>query len=215
MSAKPLTIALNRGRILDEFLPLLDDLGIRTREPINGSRKLLFDSDDGSVRLVVMRGSDVPTYVEYGAADLGVTGKDTLLEHGGTGFYERLDLGIARCRIMTAAPIDAPPVRGVLRVATSLVNVAKRYFAEQGRQAEIIRLSGAVEIAPLMGLADCIVDIVDSGGTLSANGLRAHDVIAEISARVIVNRATLKTRFDAVETLLRRMAEVVERREDE
>jgi ATP phosphoribosyltransferase len=209
---KPLTIALNRGRILDEFLPLLATLGIRTPESIGGSRKLVFDSTDGSVRLVVMRGSDVPTYVEYGAADLGVTGKDTLLEHGGAGFYERLDLGIARCRIMTAAPIDAPPVAGVLRVATSFVNIAKGYFAEQGRQAEIIRLSGAVEIAPLMGLADCIVDIVDTGSTLDANGLRARDVIAEISARVIVNRAALKTRFDAVETLLERLAQVVGQR---
>ena len=146
MPSKPLTIALNRGRVLDEFLPLLAKLDIRTREPIEGSRKLVFDSEDGSVRLVVMRGSDVPTYVEYGAADLGVTGKDTLLEHGGSGFYERLDLGIARCRIMTAAPADAPPVAGVLRVATKFVNVAKRYFAEQGRQVEIIQLSGAVEI---------------------------------------------------------------------
>jgi ATP phosphoribosyltransferase len=212
MPTKPLTIALNRGRILDEFLPLLAGLGIRSREPIKDSRKLVFDSEDGSVRLVVMRGSDVPTYVEYGAADLGVTGKDTLLEHGGAGFYERLDLGIARCRIMTAAPIDAPEVPGVLRVATKFVNIAKRYFAERGRQAEIIRLSGAVEIAPLMGLADCIVDIVDTGSTLHANGLRARDVVAEISTRVIVNRAALKTRFDAVETLLERLAQAVGQR---
>ena len=209
---KPLTIALNRGRILDDFLPLLATLGIRSREPIKDSRKLVFDSEDGSVRLVVMRGSDVPTYVEYGAADLGVTGKDTLLEHGGAGFYERLDLGIARCRIMTAAPVDARPVPGVLRVATKFVNIAKRHFAEQGRQVEIIRLSGAVEIAPLMGLADCIVDIVDTGSTLHANGLRARDVVAEISARVIVNRAALKTRFDAVESLLERLAEAVRQR---
>ena len=205
MPSKPLTIALNRGRVLDEFLPLLAKLDIRTRDSIEGSRKLVFDSEDGSVRLVVMRGSDVPTYVEYGAADLGVTGKDTLLEHGGSGFYERLDLGIARCRIMTAAPADAPPVAGVLRVATKFVNVAKRYFAEQGRQVEIIQLSGAVEIAPLMGLADCIVDIVDTGSTLEANGLTAGSVIAEISTRVIVNRAALKTRFDEVESLLGRL----------
>lgn len=214
MSAKPLTIALNRGRILDELLPLLAGLGIRTRELIDGSRKLVFDSENGKLRLVVMRGSDVPTYVEYGAADLGVTGKDTLLEHGGAGFYERLDLGIARCRIMTAAPIGAPPVTGVLRVATSFVNIAKGYFAEQGRQAEIIRLSGAVEIAPLMGLADCIVDIVDTGSTLQANGLSARDVIAEISARVIVNRAALKTRFDEVETLLERLGQAAEQRSE-
>jgi ATP phosphoribosyltransferase len=214
MPSKPLTIALNRGRVLDEFLPLLAKLDIRTREPIEGSRKLVFDSEDGSVRLVVMRGSDVPTYVEYGAADLGVTGKDTLLEHGGSGFYERLDLGIARCRIMTAAPANAPPVAGVLRVATKFVNVAKRYFAEQGRQVEIIQLSGAVEIAPLMGLADCIVDIVDTGSTLEANGLTAGSVIAEISTRVIVNRAALKTRFDEVESLLGRLGAVVESRSD-
>jgi ATP phosphoribosyltransferase len=209
---KPLTIALNRGRILDEFLPMLASAGIEPTESINTSRKLVFATRAGNVRLVVMRGSDVPTYVEYGAADIGVTGKDTLLEYGGAGFYERLDLRIARCRIMTAAPIDAPPVTGVLRVATKFSNVAKRYFAEQGRQAEIIKLSGAMEIAPLMGLADCIVDIVDTGNTLRANGLEAREVIAEVSTRVIVNRASLKMRFDEVEVLLKRLADVVEQR---
>jgi ATP phosphoribosyltransferase len=209
---KPLTIALNRGRILDEFLPVLAAAGIEPSESIAGSRKLVFTTRAGNVRLVVMRGGDVPTYVEYGAADIGVTGKDTLLEYGGTGFYERLDLGIARCRIMTAWPIDAPPVAGVLRVATKFGNVAKRYFAEQGRQVEIIQLSGAMEIAPLMGLADCIVDIVDTGNTLVANGLEAREAIAEVSARVIVNRASLKMRFDEIEAFLKRLAEVVERR---
>ena len=199
---EPLTIALNRGRILDEFLPLLVASGIEPHEPMAGSRRLVFDSKCGRARLVVMRGADVPTYVAYGAADIGVTGKDTLLEYGGAGFYERMDLGIARCRIMSAAPVGAVFPAGRLQIATKFVNVAKRYYAEQGRQVEIIRLSGAMEIAPLMGLADLIVDIVDTGNTLRANGLEALDTIAHISTRVIVNRASLKMRFVEVEALL-------------
>jgi len=209
---KPLTIALNRGRILDECLPILARAGVEPVEPINGSRKLVFATRGGE-RLVVVRGDDVPTYVEYGAADIGITGKDTLLEYGGGGFYERLDLKIARCRIMTAAPIGISlDEDGPLRVATKFVNIAKRYFAEAGRQAEIIRLSGAMEIAPLMGLADCIVDIVDTGNTLAANGLEARDVIATVSARVIVNRASLKTNFERIEGLLARLAAAVDAR---
>ncbi len=209
---KPLTIALNRGgRILDECLSMLAQAGIEPAEKIDGSRKLVFATRTGE-RLVVVRGDDVPTYVEYGAADLGITGKDTLLEYGGSGFYERLDLKIAQCRIMTAAPIGASLGDRPLRVATKFVNIAKRYFAEQGRQVEIIGLSGAMEIAPLMGLADCIVDIVETGNTLVANGLEARDVIANVSARVIVNRASLKMRFDEIEALLQRLAQVVEAR---
>ena len=209
--SKPLTIALNRGRILDECLPMLALAGIEPIERIEGSRKLVFDAHTGE-RLVVVRGADVPTYVEYGAADLGITGKDTLLEYGGAGFYERLDLKIASCRIMTAAPKGASLESGSLRVATKFVNIAKRYFAEQGRQVEVIGLSGAMEIAPLMGLADCIVDIVDTGSTLLANGLEARDVIANVSARVIVNRASLKMRFDEIEAVLKRLEGVVESR---
>jgi ATP phosphoribosyltransferase len=208
-SGKPLTIALNRGRILEDCLPLLAAAGVSPNETIKGSRKLIFPCGDGGVRLVVIRGADVPTYVEYGAADLGVTGKDTLLEYGGTGFYERLDLEIARCRIMTAWPVGASRAAGTVKVATKFVNVAKRHFAEAGRQVEIIPLSGAMEIAPAMGLADCIVDIVDTGNTLVANGLEARDLIAESSARVIVNRASLKMRFDEIEALLQRLARVV------
>ena len=188
---------------------MLAKAGIEPVERIEGSRKLVFATRAGQ-RLVVVRGDDVPTYVEYGAADLGITGKDTLLEYGGSGFYERLDLKIARCRIMTAAPVGVSLGAGSLRVATKFVNIAKRYFAEQGRQAQIIPLSGAMEIAPLMGLADCIVDIVDTGNTLVANGLEARDVIAHVSARVIVNRASLKMRFDEIEALLQRLANVVE-----
>ncbi len=209
---EPLTIALNRGRILDEFLPLLAASGIEPDEPMEGSRRLVFDSKCGRARLVIMRGADVPTYVTYGAADIGITGKDTLLEYGGAGFYERMDLGIARCQIMSAAPVGAAFPEGRLRIATKFVNIAKRYYAEQGRQVDIIRLSGAMEIAPLMGLADLIVDIVDTGNTLRANGLEALDTIAQISSRVIVNRASLKMRFAEVETLLDSLRAVVKTR---
>lgn len=209
---KPLTIALNRGdRILSECLSMLAAAGVEPVEPIKGSRKLVFETRTKE-RLVVVRGDDVPTYVEYGAADIGITGKDTLLEYGGSGFYERLDLKIAECRIMTAVPVGTSLGTGPLRVATKFVNIAKQYFAEQGRQVEIIGLSGAMEIAPLMGLADCIVDIVETGNTLVANGLEARDVIANVSARVIVNRASLKMRFDEIESLLERLGAVVETR---
>ena len=211
-----LTIALNRGRILAECLPLLKRAGIEPSEDMSKSRKLLFDSKDGQHRLVVMRGSDVPTYVEYGAADIGITGKDTILEYSGgldpgdgARFYERLDLGIGRCRLMTAAPQGADLERGLLRVATKFVNVARSYFEAQGRQVVIIPLSGAMEIAPLMNLADCIVDIVDTGNTLKANGLVALETIAEISSRVIVNRASMKTRFDETEAFIQQMADAL------
>ena len=203
-----LTIALNRGRILAECLPLLKEAGIEPAEDPEESRKLIFDSASGGHRLVVMRGSDVPTYVERGAADLGVTGKDTIMEHGsGAQFYERLDLGIGRCRLMTAAPADSAlargeGTRGPLRVATKFVNVTRRYYESLGQQVTIIPLSGAMEIAPLMDLADCIVDIVDTGNTLKANGLVALETIADISSRVIVNRASIRTRFNDVQALL-------------
>ncbi|HEY5646339.1 MAG TPA: ATP phosphoribosyltransferase [Pseudomonadales bacterium] len=203
-----LTIALNRGRILKECLPMLARAGIEPVEDPADSRKLIFDSRKGGHRLVVMRGSDVPTYVEYGAADVGITGKDTIMEYGhGTHFYERLDLGIGRCRLMTAAPADGDLARGIderrpLRVATKFVNVARDYFEAKGRQVTIIPLSGAMEIAPLMRLSDCIVDIVDTGNTLKANGLVALETIAEISSRVIVNRAAMKTKFAEVQTLI-------------
>jgi ATP phosphoribosyltransferase len=210
-----LTVALNRGRILKECLPLLEKAGMAPAEDPEGSRKLIFETRSGGHRLVVMRGSDVPTYVEYGAADVGITGKDTIMEYGGgTHFYERLDLGIGRCRLMTAAPADSEltgggALRGPLRVATKFVNVARRYFEAQGRQVTIIPLSGAMEIAPLMDLADCIVDIVDTGNTLKANGLVPLETIAEISSRLIVNRASMKTRFAEVRALTERMGEVI------
>lgn len=210
-SRRPLTIALNRGgRILGDSLALLARAGIEPAESIERSRKLVFDSHCGRARLVIMRGSDVPTFVEYGAADLGIAGKDTLLEHGGTGFYERLDLKIAPCRLMTAVPLGFREPRGrPLRVATKFVRIAREYYANAGRAVEIIPLSGAMEIAPLMGLADCIVDIVETGTTLKANGLEARELITESSARVIVNRASLKVRFAEIESLLADLRDAV------
>jgi ATP phosphoribosyltransferase len=205
-----LTIALNRGRILRECLPLLAAAGIEPEEDPGSSRKLILNSLSGGHRIVVVRGSDVPTYVEYGAADVGVTGKDTLLEYGaGAGFYERLDLGIGRCRLMTAVPEGAALGSGKLRVATKYVRVARQYFESQARQVSIIKLAGAMEIAPLMDLADCIVDIVDTGNTLRANGLVAVDTIADISSRLIVNRASMKTRFNEVQSLVDALREAV------
>ena len=204
-----LTIALNRGRILYECLPLLVAAGIRPAEDLEGSRKLIFNTVEGEHRLVVMRGSDVPTYVEHGGADLGIVGKDTLMEYAGSGFYERLDLGIGRCRLMTAAPVGLGLGSGPLRVATKFVRTSRSYFESRGRQVRIIPLSGAMEIAPLMNLADCIVDIVDSGNTLKANGLEALDTIAHISSRVIVNRAAMKTRFDEVQNFIERLREQI------
>lgn len=204
-----LTIALNRGRILTECLPLLRAAGVEPVEDIEDSRKLVFETASGGHTLVVMRGSDVPTYVEYGAAEVGIVGKDTLLEHDVGGFYEPLDLRIGRCRLMTAAPADADLDVRPLRVATKYVRTARDYFERQGRQVTIIPLSGAMEIAPLMNLADCIVDIVDTGNTLRANGLEAHETIAEISSRVIVNRAAMKTRFDDVQAFVEALREAV------
>jgi ATP phosphoribosyltransferase len=202
-----LTIALNRGRILKECLPLVTAAGYGPVESLEGSRKLVFPTLEGGHQLIVMRGADVPTYVEYGAADVGIVGKDTLLEHDGTGYYERMDLGIGRCRLMTAAPVGVDISRGSLRVATKFVRSARRHFEARGRQVSIIELSGAMEIAPLMDLADCIVDIVDTGNTLRANGLEALETIAEISSRVIVNRAAMKLKFDEVQTFIERLRE--------
>lgn len=205
-----LTIALNRGRILKECLPLLARCGIDVGEDISASRKLVFDSVCGNFQLLIVRGSDVPTYVEHGAADLGVTGKDTLLEHdGGSGYYERLDMGIGRCQLMTAAPVGADLDLPKLRVATKFVRVAQDHYARLRQPVSIIALSGAMEIAPVMGLADCIVDIVDTGNTLRANGLEALDSITEVSTRLIVNKAAMKTKFDAVEALITQLRAVV------
>ena len=205
-----LVIALNKGRILQECLPILAACGVEPVEHPLESRKLIFDSRCGNHKLIVTRSADVLTYVEQGVADVGVTGKDTILEYGaGMSFYERLDLNIGLCRMMTAARIGFVPELGVLRVASKFVNIARSYYHGQNCQVELIKLSGAMEIAPMLGLADCIVDIVDTGNTLRANGLEERDLICEISTRVIVNRASMKTKFTEVQDLIAQLSEVV------
>ncbi len=197
-----LVIALSKGRIYQETLPLLARAGIEPSEDPERSRRLILPTNRDDVKLVVIRAADVPTYVAYGAADLGVAGRDVLLEHGGEGLYEPLDLGIARCRLMVAGTPDAPSRPGRWRVATKFVRITERYFAEQGRQVEIIKLYGSMELAPLVGLADRIVDLVDTGNTLRANGLVPLETIADISSRMVVNRAAMKTKLRAVTSLL-------------
>ena len=207
-----LILALSKGRILDETLPLLADAGIVPAEELGKSRKLLFDTNLDQVKLVVIRATDVPTYVQLGAADLGVAGKDVLLEHGAEGLYEPLDLEIAKCKLMTAGIDGAIAARARRRVATKFVNVARRYYAEQGIQAEVIKLYGAMELAPMMNLADEIVDIVDTGNTLRANGMSPRELIASISTRLVVNKAAMTMKHEQLKPLLARLAQAVERR---
>ena len=202
MNSNQLVIALTKGRILEEVLPLFAQAGIVPAEDIATSRKLVFATNQEGLRLLILRGSDVPTYVQFGAADIGVAGKDGLLEHQGDGYYEPLDLGIARCKLMTAVPVGAQPQTGRLRVATKYVNVARQFYAEQGRQADLIKLYGAMEIAPILGLAHEIVDIVDTGNTLKANGLEAQEEIADISSRLIVNKAAMKTKYNEIQSIV-------------
>jgi len=208
-----ITIALSKGRILTQALPLLGEAGITPCEDPASSRKLVLDTNLGDVKLVVIRAADVPTFVEYGAADFGVAGKDVLLEYGGTNLYEPLDLGIARCRMMVAAPEQSigSESRPRLRVATKYVKTARRYFAAQGVQAEIVKLYGSMELAPLVGLADRIVDLVDTGKTLRANGLVPIEKISDISSRLIVNKAAMKMKHDRIKALIDLLAAAVAR----
>lgn len=210
MSETSVTIALSKGRILDETLPLLKEAGIEFVDDIRKSRKLVFPSTDPNVRLLIIRATDVPTYVQYGGADLGVTGKDVLMEHGGDGLYEPLDLNIARCRLMTAGVKGQASPQGRLRVATKFVDLARRHYAGQGRQADIIKLYGAMELAPILGLADEIVDIVDTGNTLKANGLEPRELIATISTRLVANRASMKMKHELLQPIIDKMARAVE-----
>jgi ATP phosphoribosyltransferase len=197
-----ITIALTKGRILKETLPLLKKIGLEPVDDVFTSRKLLFPTNQENIRILILRGSDVPTYVQFGKADIGIAGKDGLLEHQGDGYYEPLDLGIARCRLMTAAPVGYQPADGKIRVATKYTKVAREYYAQQGRQIDLIKLYGAMELAPIMDLADEIVDIVDTGNTLKANGLESREMITEISSRVIVNKASMKTKFPEIKGIL-------------
>jgi ATP phosphoribosyltransferase len=206
-----LTIALSKGRVFDETLPLLAAAGIAPAEDPETSRKLIIDSNRPDVRFIIVRASDVPTYVQRGAADLGVSGKDVLLEHGGEGLYQPVDLGIGRCRMVVAAKTSFD-YEGALRrgarlsVATKYVMTAREHFAAKGMHVELIKLYGSMELAPLVGLADAIVDLVSSGKTLKANGLVAVEEIMAISARLIVNPAALKLKRDSVQPVLDALA---------
>lgn len=199
-----LTLALSKGRILEDTLPMLARAGIQPEEDPLDSRKLVFATNDPELRLLVIRAADVPTFVAYGAADLGVAGKDVLDEHGGQDLYEPLDLGIARCRLMTAGVPGAMDSAGSrpLRVATKYVELTRAHFARMGRQVEIVKLYGSMELAPLVGLADVIVDLVDTGNTLRANGLEPFDEIATISSRLVVNKASMKMKHAAIKSML-------------
>jgi ATP phosphoribosyltransferase len=209
-----LTLALSKGRILEDSLPLLAQLGAA---PAGDTDRLLrVPTQDPDLSLLVIRPTDVPTYVEYGAADLGITGKDVLLEHGGEALYEPLDLNLARCRLSVATRRDSPLAhdfeqaidggRRRLRVATKYPEITRRYFAVRGRQVEIIKLYGSMELAPLVGLSDLIVDLVATGNTLRANGLVEVQTIVESSARLVVNKAALKMKHAAIRALIERFA---------
>jgi ATP phosphoribosyltransferase len=200
-------IALSKGRIFEETSPLLQAMGIRAAEDPETSRKLIIPTNRGDVSVIVVRASDVPTYVQYGAADLGIAGKDVLLEHGGTGLYQPLDLGIAKCRMMVAVPegfdYEAAVRRGArLRVATKYLKTAREHFATKGVHVDLIKLYGSMELAPLVGLADAIVDLMSSGNTLRANQLKTVEEIMRISARLIVNQAALKLKRSEIQPII-------------
>ncbi len=202
-----ITIALSKGRIFDETLPLLAAAGVSPRESPDSSRKLIIGTERSDVRLVIVRASDTPTYVQYGAAELGIAGKDVLLEHGGAGLYQPMDLGIAACRLMVATRADfdydgAVKQGARIRVATKYIQTAREHFAAKGVHVDLIKLYGSMELAPLVGLADAIVDLVSSGGTLKANNLRVVEEIRPISSRLIVNQAALKLKRESVQPLL-------------
>ncbi|MDP3859356.1 MAG: ATP phosphoribosyltransferase [Stagnimonas sp.] len=199
--AKPVTIALSKGRILEESLPLLTALGLEPAGDID--RLLRVPSRTPDVQFLIIRPTDVPTYVEYGAADLGIVGKDILMEHGGAALYEPLDLRIARCRLSVAAPKGYVPSAGKrLRVATKYPEITKRHYAGKGEQVEIIKLYGSMELAPLVGLADVIVDLVATGKTLVANGLVEIEQICEVTSRLVVNKASMKMKHARIRELL-------------
>ena len=215
MTGSQITIALSKGRIFEETLPLLKAAGIVPQGDPETSRKLIIGTSRPDVRLIIVRASDVPTYVQYGAADLGIAGLDVLLEHNGAGLYQPIDLCIARCRMMVAVPdgfdYAAAVRRGArLRVATKYIQTAREHFAAKGMHVDLIKLYGSMELAPLTGLADAIVDLVSSGNTLKANHLTAVEEICAISSRLIVNRAALKLRHALLQPLLDTFASAVD-----
>jgi len=207
--SETITIALSKGRIFKETLPLLKAAGIEPRDDPETSRKLILDTNRDEVKLVIIRATDVPTYVQFGAADMGVAGKDVLMEHGGEGLYEPVDLKIAKCRLMVAGRKDQQGDGARLRIATKYVNSTRRYYAQQGKQVEVIKLYGSMELAPIVGLADYIVDVVDTGNTLKANGLAPLEHIADISSRLIVNRAAMKMKHATIQQFIDNMQAAV------
>lgn len=200
--ANYLTLALSKGRIYKETLPLLKAAGIEPIDDPETSRKLILETTQPDVRLIIVRASDVPTYVEYGGADMGIAGKDVLLEHPKAELYEPVDLEIAQCKLMTAGRENETARTGRLKVATKFVESTRRFYAEQGTQVDIIKLYGSMELAPLVGLADRIVDVVDTGNTLRANGLVPMEHIADISSRLVVNKASMKTKHARIQRFI-------------
>jgi ATP phosphoribosyltransferase len=200
-----LTIALSKGRILDQTLPLIEKAGISIAKSELESRKLILDTNLNDVKVIVIRASDVPVFVQHGAADFGIAGKDVLLEHGANGIFELLDLGISKCRLMVASKKDQDLNKSTLKVATKYVKSAKEYFYKQGKQVEVIKLYGAMELAPIVGLSDCIVDLVDTGNTLKANNLVPIELIQEISSRLIVNSAAFNTKHKDIKQWIQKI----------
>ena len=212
-----ITLALSKGRIFDETLPLLRAAGIEVAEDPEQSRKLIIGTNRPDVRVVLVRASDVPTYVQYGGADLGVTGKDTLLEHGGEGLYQPLDLQIAKCRMSVAVRADFDYANAVrqgsrLRVATKYTQIAREHFSDKGVHVDLIKLYGSMELAPLTGLAEAIVDLVSTGSTLKANHLVEVEEIMHISARLVVNQAALKLKREPLRAIIDAFATAIETR---
>lgn len=208
-SNQTLTIALSKGRIFKDTLPLLKAAGIEPLDDPDTSRKLILETTQPNVRLLVVRTTDAPTYVAYGAADIGVAGKDVLMEAPSDNLYELLDLEIAKCRLMVAGPVDEKPHGHRLKIATKYVNSARAYYAQQGQQVELIKLYGSMELAPLIGLADRIVDLVDTGNTLKANHLKPLEHIADISSRLIVNQHAYKTKFAQIQQIVEQFKTVI------
>ncbi len=209
--SEQITIAVSKGRIFNEAIPLLQKLDIKLTANPEVTRKLILDTNQDNIRIIIVRATDVPTYVEYGAADLGIVGKDVLMEYVGNGLYEPLDLNIARCKMVLAAPKKKKIISGQVRVATKYVNTTRNYFANQGKQVEIIKLYGSMELAPVLELADQIVDLVDTGSTLEANGLVPIKTITDISSRVIVNKASMKIKHEVIKPILKKLAQVSEK----
>ena len=200
-----LTIALSKGRILDQTLPLLEKAGLSVSKKELESRKLILDTNLQDVKVIIIRASDVPVFVQHGAADLGIAGKDVLIEHGANGIFELLDLGISKCRLMVASKQNQNLNKSTLKVATKYVKSAKKYFFSKGQQVEVIKLSGAMELAPIVGLADCIVDLVDTGNTLKANNLVSLDLIHDISSRLIVNSSAFNTKHSQISEWIKKI----------